>query len=126
MSRSRVFISFDYDCDAELKDALVGQARMDDSPFEIADHSIKEESPTWQAEARARIQRAEQVIVICGTQTHRASGVTEEIRIAKSENRPYFLLAGRADHSRHPHGAESDTMYQWTWPNLKALIAGAR
>ena len=38
----RTFISFDFDYDEELRDTLVGQARIDDSPFEIADHSVKE------------------------------------------------------------------------------------
>lgn len=33
----RVFISFDYDHDARLKDLLVGQSQYPDNPFSIAD-----------------------------------------------------------------------------------------
>ncbi|GHT22449.1 hypothetical protein AGMMS49953_01290 [Endomicrobiia bacterium] len=43
MSKKRVFISFDYDNDLALKNLLVGQAAHPDSPFEIADFSIKEQ-----------------------------------------------------------------------------------
>ena len=42
MSKKRAFISFDYDNDVDLKNLLVGQAKNDDSPFEIIDLSIKE------------------------------------------------------------------------------------
>lgn len=40
--KTRVFISFDYEHDIDLKNLLVGQARHHDSPFEIMDMSIKE------------------------------------------------------------------------------------
>lgn len=43
MSKVRVFISFDYDHDSDLKTMLVGQAKNEDSPFEIDDWSVKEE-----------------------------------------------------------------------------------
>ena len=38
----RAFISFDFDNDEDLRNALVGQSKMSDSPFEIADYSVKE------------------------------------------------------------------------------------
>ena len=41
MAKKRTFISFDYDHDSDLKNLLVGQARNEDSPFEITDMSIK-------------------------------------------------------------------------------------
>lgn len=42
MAKKRTFISFDYDNDVDLKNALVGQSRLSDSPFDITDISIKE------------------------------------------------------------------------------------
>ena len=42
MAKKRVFISFDYDHDETLKTFLVGQAKLPDSPFDLADWSIKE------------------------------------------------------------------------------------
>ncbi len=127
MAKTRVFVSFDYDFDNDLKNALVGQAKMEGSPFEIADWSIKDASPSWRSDARNRIRRVQQVIVICGEQTHKARGVKIEIDIAKEERRPYFLLEGRSDKCcQKPPGTESDTMHKWTWDNLKALIARRR
>jgi hypothetical protein len=66
--------------------------------------------------------------VICGRNTDTAVGVNEEIRIARSEDKPYFLLAGRASGSNKKPTASlpSDKMYNWTWENLKTLIGGGR
>jgi|SRR6266545_2001541 len=124
----RVFISFDYDHDARLKDALVAQSRLPDSPFEIADWSIKIASPTWKAEARRRIRASDVVSVLCGEHTHAATGVATEVSIAQEEAIPYFLLAGYSDKvcTRPTTAKNSDKMYEWTWEYLKALIGGAR
>jgi hypothetical protein len=128
MAAIRVYICFDYDHDFDLKNLLVGQSKNADSPFEIADWSIKEPSADWKDRARARIRRVDQVAVICGLSTDTAVGVNEEIRIARSEQKPYFLLAGRASGTnKKPTAANpSDKMYDWTWANLKTLIAGGR
>jgi hypothetical protein len=128
MAKVPVFISFDYDHDDDLRVMLVGQSKNPDSPFDIADWSIKEASSDWKDKARARIRRAEQVIVICGKHTDTATGVNAEIGIARDEQKPYFLLAGRADGgNKKPTAAqESDKLYKWTWENLKKLIAGGR
>jgi len=98
MSKKRVFVSFDYDHDAALKEFLVGQAKNFDSPFEIADHSIKQHiTGDWKANARTRIRRADLVCIICGQHTHTATGVSAELAIAQKEGTPYFLLAGYKD-----------------------------
>jgi hypothetical protein len=123
-----VYISFDYDHDSDLKTLLVGQAANEDSPFSIADWSIKEPSSDWKDKARERIKRAKQVIVLCGEYTDTATGINAEIAIARDEAKPYFLLAGRASgKNKKPTAALSaDKMYDWTWDNLKLLIAGGR
>lgn len=128
MAKTRVFISFDYDHDSDLKQLLVNQAGFPDSPFDIADWSIKDPSPDWKQRARARIRRADQVAVICGHYTDTAVGVSTEVEIAQEEEKPYFLLAGRATGvNKKPKAAKpSDKIYDWTWENLKKLIAGGR
>jgi hypothetical protein len=35
MAKKRVFVSFDFDNDKVLKDFIVGQSRLPDSPFEV-------------------------------------------------------------------------------------------
>jgi hypothetical protein len=128
MAKVPVYMSFDYDHDSDLKTLLVGQSNNEDSPFDIEDWSIKEPSPDWKEKARTRIKRSQQVIVICGEHTDTATGVNAEISIARDEKKPYFLLKGRADGgNKKPTAALStDKVYDWTWPNLKSLIAGNR
>ncbi len=128
MAKTRVFISFDYDHDLDLKNLLVGQSNNADSPFEIADWSIKTASPGWKEDARRRIRASGVVAVVCGEHTDKATGVAVEVSIAQEEAIPYFLLHGRADKTcRKPTSARStDKLYNWTWDNLKALIGGSR
>lgn len=123
-----VYISFDYDHDSDLKTLLVGQGANEGSPFSIADWSIKEASSDWKDKARKRIKRVEQVIVLCGEYTDTATGINAEIEIAREEEKPYFLLAGRVSgNNKKPAAALSaDKIYSWTWDNLKTLIAGGR
>ena len=56
MAKIRAFISFNYDHDLDLKNLLVVQAKNEDSPFEIADFSIKEAIfEDWKKKAKTRI-----------------------------------------------------------------------
>ena len=128
MAKKRVFVSFDYDNDARLKDLLVGQSKHEDSPFELADWSIKEHlTGNWKEKARARIRAVDTVCVLCGTSTHTAAGVAAELSIAQDEGVSYFLLSGYAEGCTRPTSAKStDKLYKWSWDNLKALIGGGR
>lgn len=127
--KKRVFISFDYDHDARVKDLLVGQSKLSDSPFDIVDMSIKETiTSNWKANARRRIKSCDVVIVLCGRYTNSATGVTAEMKIAQEEGIPYFMLKAYSEYSCcSPIGSRSnDKIYNWTWNNLKLLIAGNR
>ena len=126
---ARVFISFDYDNDAELARILVGQAKQQDSPFSIKDCSLREPiTEKWRTGVRDLIRAADLVIVICGKHTDVASGVEAELSITREEKKPYFLLRGRPnDTCKKPCMAlKEDNIYEWTWKNLANLIAGAR
>jgi len=125
----RVFISFDIDHDDGAKKMLAGQAKLPDSPFEFKDNSVKYHlTGDWEQKVRRRMDNVDVVIVLCGTQTHTATGVAAELRIAKDKKKPYFLLAAYSDKScTKPKSADSsDKLYKWTWDNLKSLIAGNR
>lgn len=129
MAKKRVFISFDYDNDVALKDFLVGQSRMSDSPFDFIDCSVKEHlKGDWKEKARAKIRGVDVVAVICGQKTDQAAGVGVEVGLAQDENIPYFLLKGYSDKTCiKPRSASGqDKIYQWTWDNLKLLIGGSR
>ena len=129
MAVKRVFISFDYGHDNDLRGNLVAQTKNPDSPFSIRDRSVKYRiDENWRKEVRDRIRGSDLTIVICGEHTHDAPGVAAEVTIAREERKPYFLLKGRRRKTctKPAMALSTDKMYGWTWDNLTQLIAGAR
>jgi hypothetical protein len=129
-SPPRAFVSFDYDNDSSLRDLLLGQSEHPDTNFQMHDWSLKEPfTPSvWKERVRQRIRASDLVIVICGQNTHTATGVDIELRIAQEERKPYFLLKGYRDKvcTRPPSARTSDSLYNWSWDNLKKLVRGER
>ena len=127
MTTKRAFISFDFDHDEDIRNLLVGQAKNRDSPFSIVDASVKYHlSGDWEKKVRNRIRRADLVIVICGQYTHKAEGVTAEVRMTQEEGKRYSLLRGHKDRiCTKPKTARSDDeLLDWTWDNLRKQIEG--
>ena len=122
--KTKVFISFDYDHDVSQKNLLVGQSRLDDSPFEISDVSIKQEETDWVNKARQKIRNADVVIILCGYYTDTARGVDTELRLAREVGTKYYFL--RAYNDKTPYKPKSaysfEKIYDWTWDNLKTLL----
>jgi hypothetical protein len=128
-NKTKVFISFDFDHDQDIKTLFCGQAEHDDTPFQISDLSVKQALlGDWKAKVRQKIINAEQVVVICGEYTHTATGVTAELQIAQELGKPYFLIKGRSNKNcTWPVGVKStDKMYNWTWENVGLLLQGNR
>ena len=129
MAVKRAFISFDFDHDEELRDALVGQAKLPQSPFNIADWSVNEPfEGNWRAKVRNRIRQTDLTIVICGEHTDSARGVAAELTISREENKPYFLVRGRPNKKckKPAQARKSDKIHKWTWDNLQLLVDGSR
>ena len=129
MAVKRVFISFDYEHDNDLRGNLVAQAKNPESPFSIRDSSVKHRiDENWRKEVRDRIRGSDLTIVICGEHTHDAPGVAAEVTIAREERKPYFLLKGRRRKTctKPEMALSTDKTYKWTWDNLTQMIAGAR
>jgi hypothetical protein len=129
MAKKRVFISFDYDNDAGQKHLLVGQSKLPDSPFDLADWSSKEHlTGDWKAKIKAKLAYVDIVCVLCGRQMGSATGVAQELAMAKELGKDYFLLAAYAEGNMTKPGTatSADKVYNWTWPNLKTLIGGGR
>jgi len=120
----RVFISFDFDNDKVLKDFMVGQSRLEDSPFEIYDWSLKESAPEedWEDEARKKIKRSDIVLVMVGEKTYKASGVLKEVKITRDEEIKIIQMIGYKDkdYTRVP---DAGHLYSWNWENLKNLLS---
>jgi len=123
MAKKRVFVSFDFDNDLDLKTLIIGQSRLEDSPFEVIDTSLKEAAPmnTWEDKARAAIKRSDIVLVMVGRNTYRAPGVLKEIKMASDANLTIVQMIGHkdSDYTRVPGAGR---LYSWSWPNLKILL----
>ena len=122
-TKTRVFVSFDFDKDKRLKDFIIGQSRLLDSPFDVADHSLKEAAPerNWKDKARANIKRSNIVLVMVGPETHKAPGVLAEISMAREEGIPIVQIIGYkdGDYTAVPNAGR---LYKWNWDNLKKIL----
>ena len=123
--KKKVFISFDYDHDLSQKNLLVGQSKLDDSPFEVSDVSIKQEIESeWESKAKQKIKNADVVLVLCGFFTDNATGVSKEIEIAREVGTKYYLL--KAYDNKKPYKPKasysSDVIHDWTWNYLKRIL----
>lgn len=108
---------------------LVNQSKLEDTPFDIWDSSVKAHMDgDWVAKVKTKIRNVDIVCVLCGDMTHTAKGVAIELQIAKDMGKPYFLLKGYRERTctKPTTGSTADKMYDWTWENLKTLIHGGR
>jgi hypothetical protein len=122
---TKVFVSFDYDNDKTLKDFIIGQAKLPDSPFDVADHSLKEAAPEkeWEAKARAAINRCDKFLVMLGPKTVDAPGVLKEVAMAMELEKPRFQVIGYTDGTEDWAVPGGGRTYRWNWENLKNLLS---
>ncbi|MEP6933515.1 MAG: hypothetical protein ABI988_06190, partial [Nitrospirota bacterium] len=65
--KSKAFISYNFEHDEDKKFLLAEQARLPDSPFEIADASTKDPlTADWWDKFRSRLANIDVVIALCG------------------------------------------------------------
>ena len=123
-AKKRVFVSFDFDNDKALKDFIIGQSRNPDSPFEVADWSMKERTLrlSWEDEARERINRSDVVIVMVGNSTYKAPGVLKEVKMAREAGKPVYQIIGYRDSKPTPV-PDAGRLLRWNWENLKKLFS---
>lgn len=121
--KKKIFVSFDFDNDKTLKDFIVGQSRLSDSPFDVIDHSLKEAAPeaSWEQNADAAIARSDLVIVMVGPHTHRAAGVRKEVRMARLRGKKTIQIIGYRD-GNYTAVPDAGRLYSWNWENLKKLL----
>lgn len=124
MGKTRVFVSFDFDNDRALKDFILGQAKLADSPFEVTNHSLKEAAAEsdWERKASAAIGRSEIVLVMVGRDTYRAHGVLKEVKMARDANIKIVQIIGYKDGNYTPV-PDAGRIYAWNWDNLKKLLS---
>lgn len=123
MPKKRVFVSFDFDNDKILKDFIIGQSKLQDSPFEVIDTSMKEAAPErdWLDRAETKIKGSDMVLVMVGPKTHKAPGVLKEVAFAREWNKPIAQVIGYKDGDYTPV-PDAGRLYAWNWDNLKKLL----
>ena len=124
MSRARVYVSFDIEHDRELYERL--RAESGGAGFSVSGGSeYLSATDVWDASVRRRIREADEVIVICGEHSGSSTGMSSELRIAREERTPYFLLWGRRETMcTKPSGASSgDGIYMWTREVVRDQVA---
>jgi len=124
MAKKRVFVSYDFDNDKTLKEFIIGQSKLTDSPFDVVDCSLKEAAPqaTWEQKAQRAITGSDQVIVMVGPNTYRASGVLKEVAMARNSNTPIVQVIGYKD-GNYTAVPNAGTLYRWNWDNLKKILS---
>ena len=119
----RVFVSFDFDNDQQLKHLLIGQTKRQNLPFSVVDGSLKEAAPEphWKEAALKEIRRCDVVVVLVGRYTYKARGVLAEIAMARSEGKPVVQLIGSrgSGYTRVKGGGK---VLAWTQDNLTKLF----
>jgi len=125
MTKTKVFVSFDFDNDKVLKDFIIGQAKNKDSPFEVSDYSLKEAQPEadWLKHAKRAIGRADVFMIMLGPKTKSASGVLKELKVAIDKEKRKFQMIGYSDGRLDWAVPGGGRTYSWNWENLKKLLA---
>ena len=94
MAKVKVFLSFEFDRDADLYRNFLAQARRSDSCHDLEDYSLNEayrpHDESWLKKAREQIDLADIVVVALGDDTHNAPGVIKEVREANQFKKPKF------------------------------------
>ncbi len=121
MAKTKVFVSYDYNHDAALKDTFIGQSKLPDSPFSINDMSLKQAMPEWQQRARVAIEHCELFVVLLGEHTHQARGVRREVRMSRQLNKRRFQLRKKGQWPVPIEGAGD--VVAWRWKNLKKRLS---
>ena len=97
-TKTRAFISYDFEHDEDKRFLLAEQSRLPDSPFEIADSSAREPLTGDSGDkTRSRMADIDMVIVLCGVEAFLAKGIAAELTIAQEKNTTYFLLEAYPD-----------------------------
>jgi hypothetical protein len=127
MANPRAFLSFDYDHDLTEKNLFAGQCAKDSpTPFTAEDWSSKENLPQdqWEAQLKKRINSCHMAIVLVGKYMGTATGVVKEIKMAQSQNVPFFgvYVNGADESSTLPSGLSRARTVKWKWSLVGGMV----
>ena len=113
----KIFVSFEFDKDNDLKNSFFEQAK-EHSSHRVLSSSLNQVYPDqeWQDKARSAIRRCDAVIVLVGRDTHNAPGVKTEVNIARQLKRPIFQIVSQERTYTGVTGL--DRPIQWKWKTI--------
>lgn len=118
MAKVKVFFSFKFKEDAELRGSFFEQARRGDSCHDLEDCSLKEayrpHNNSWKKKARRLIDLSDIVIVVLGDNTHSSSGVEVEVTIKNQLGKEGFQVCPQRRTSGRVRGAGDKVVWDWT------------
>ncbi len=121
MAKTKIFASYDYEHDSDMKSNLIAESKKPDSPFSINDLSLHEEESNWQQKARTAIEKCDVFVILLGDNTHQARGVRREAKMARQIDKRRFQLR-KQRHNPKPLEDAGDVV-AWKWNNLKKWLS---
>lgn len=120
------FISFASE-DARYRDHLMRQVGGERTPFKFKDHSLHEPfSERWKTQTREIIRGSDMLILMIGTDTHRAEGAIWEVKAALEEGVPVFGVHINKDPpGRVPAIMKGHPVIRWTHPGIAREVRRA-
>ena len=117
MTKLRIFVSFEFEKDNNLKNNFYNQAR-DQTLHRVGNSSLNKEYPSeiWKNRARQAIRECDVVFVLVGQDTHNALGVLVETDMARSLNKPTIqVLSEKARRSKYKGVPHLEDRIPWKW-----------
>ena len=125
VAKVKVFLSFEFDRDADLYRNFFAQARRVDLSHDIEDYSLNEayrpHDESWLKKARKQIDLSDIVIVVLGDDTHNAPGVEKEMTIKNQLYKPGFQIRPTSRTSGPVRGAGD--VVPWDWKKIDKKIS---
>lgn len=122
MANKRVFIAFAIE-DEKYRTFLSAQAKLDKSPFEFVDMSVKEPwDEKWKTNCRSRVKGCDGVVALISKNTKNADGQLWEIQCAYEEGVPVMLMWINDERPALPALLKDKRINVWSWDNIKTFI----
>ncbi len=122
MATKRVFIALAVE-DEQFHTYLAAQVRLDKSPFEFVDMSVKEPwDEKWKTNCRTRVKGCDGVFALISKNIKNAEGQLWEIQCAYEEGIPVMLMWINNERPALPALLKDKRINTWNWKNLKNFI----
>lgn len=121
MATLNIFVSFEFDKDNNLKNNFFHRAK-ELTPHRVRNCSLNEAYPDreWQSKARAAIKECDVVVILVGQDTHNASGIKTEIRIARRLKKPIIQI--RPQRRPYKGVAGVEPLMRWRWKRINSEL----